>query len=183
MSASVTLAVILLVIGLFVLSLELFLPSAGLLFVIALMCIIGSLVTAFWVHVGVGAIFLLIVTILAFILPSIGFKIWKRTPIGRRMFLDHMGEDDDPQAADEDRSRSSSFDSLMGEIGKTLTPLRPVGMTEIHGRRIDTITEGVMINQGEYVRVVEVHGNRVVVRKIDMAEQPTFAPDFDEEET
>lgn len=157
MQPSLQTAVLLLLAGIFLLALELFIPSAGMLFVLAMVCVIGSIVTAFLIDSTYGAGFVVVVFILAMILPGIGFQIWKRSPIGRRMFLET------PRTDDEEESDKAV---LLGQVGRTITPLRPVGTSEFHGQRIDTVAEGVMIERGEYVRVVHVEGNRVVVRRL-----------------
>ena len=58
--------------------------------------------------------------------------------------------------------------SLIGEVGRTVTPLLPSGIIEVEGRRIDTIAEGMGIEPGTLVRVVDVRGNRVIVRKLEL---------------
>ena len=161
---SIEQAILLLVIGLAILVLELFLPSAGLLFVVALICVVGSVVVAFMTSATSGGAMIVVVVILAMILPGIGLKLWKMTPIGRRMFLDEPPSDEDAGATP---SGFSDYHGLMGEIGRTLTPLRPSGTTDFSGRRVDTVSEGVMIERGELVRVVAVEGRRIVVRRYE----------------
>lgn len=183
---SLELAVLLLIAGLFILVLELFIPSAGTLFIVALGCILGSVVVAFMVSSMLGLIFFIVVCLLAIILPGIGLEMWKRSPIGRRMMLGVPGpsgsalEDQVDPVPGLDAVASppvSHFDyaSLRGAVGRTLTPLRPSGMTEFSGRRIDTVTEGVMIERGVFVKVIDVQGNRVIVRQYTPAEEKTWS--------
>lgn len=165
MSGPTGTALLLLLSGIFVLFLELFIPSAGFLLVVGILCVGASLIVAFASGgMQTGFAFLTAVCVLTPILSWGGFQLWKRSPFGRRMFLD---------ASDDARSSiSSAGDELaedaigVGQIGRTLTPLRPAGMTDFMGRRIDTVSEGVMIERGEFVRVVEIQGNRVVVRRL-----------------
>lgn len=165
MEPSLQLAILLLVAGIFVLALELVIPSAGMLFLVAAGCVIGSVVVAFLVDTRYGTGFLFLVMVLSVILPGIGFQLWKRSPIGRRMFLQSpfLEEAPDQQTA----ASGDHLDSLLGQVGRTLTPLRPAGISEFSGRRVDTVAEGVMIERGEWVKVVHVQGNRVVVRKTE----------------
>lgn len=166
MGISLPTAIILLLAGVFLLFLEMFIPSAGLLFICASCCVVGSLIIAFIIDIKLGGVFLFIVLVLAVTLPGILFQIWKRTPIGRRMFLNVPPADAD---AAED-SVDAGYRSLMGEVGKTLTPLRPAGTTEFSGRRVDTVAEGILIEPGSWVKVVDVQGRRVVVRQIEAIE-------------
>lgn len=55
-------------------------------------------------------------------------------------------------------------DSLQGATGVALTDLRPSGMADIDGRRIDVVTEGGYVASGEQVEVIADHGYRRVVR-------------------
>lgn len=52
---------------------------------------------------------------------------------------------------------------LIGVTGSVLTPLRPAGTILIGERRMDAVAQGQLIDKGATVRVIEVHGNRVVV--------------------
>jgi membrane-bound serine protease (ClpP class) len=53
---------------------------------------------------------------------------------------------------------------LLGKKGKTITPLRPAGIAEFEGRRVDVVSEGEFIPQDTSVKVIKVEGGRVVVR-------------------
>ena len=55
---------------------------------------------------------------------------------------------------------------LLNCTGVTITRLRPSGTAFINGNRVDVVTEGGMIDQGESIKVVAVEGARVVVREI-----------------
>jgi len=61
----------------------------------------------------------------------------------------------------------SELERLKGRYGRTLTPMRPSGSVEIDGRRIDALTEGMMLAAGVWVRCVDVKGSRVTVRQVD----------------
>jgi len=57
---------------------------------------------------------------------------------------------------------------LVGLEGETLTPLRPSGTVKINDKRIDVVSEGDFIDQGEPVVVLSAVGSRVVVsRKVE----------------
>lgn len=56
---------------------------------------------------------------------------------------------------------------LIGAIGSVLTPLRPAGTVLIGERRIDAVAQGQLIDKGARVRIIEVHGNRVVVESTE----------------
>jgi membrane-bound serine protease (ClpP class) len=67
---------------------------------------------------------------------------------------------------------SSSVDerlaaSLVGKVGTTFTALRPAGMAVIDDVKVDVVSAGDFVEKGAEVKVIEISGNRVVVRKID----------------
>jgi membrane-bound serine protease (ClpP class) len=56
--------------------------------------------------------------------------------------------------------------ALLGAIGTAATPLRPAGMAQFGDRYVDVITEGGYVEPGARVQVIEVEGNRIVVKLI-----------------
>jgi membrane-bound serine protease (ClpP class) len=56
---------------------------------------------------------------------------------------------------------------LVGREGITLTALRPSGMASIDGKKIDVVTQGEYIEKDVPVLVVDNSGNRVVVRQAE----------------
>lgn len=55
---------------------------------------------------------------------------------------------------------------LLHGTGTALTQLRPSGVAQINGQRVDVVTEGGLIERGTPVRVVVVEGARIVVRAV-----------------
>lgn len=73
-------------------------------------------------------------------------------------------------ATDAGYSASASRDDLIGLTGKSLSDLHPSGPVRLNGRKVDVITHGEFIPQNEKVKVVEVHGSRVIVEKVKPGE-------------
>jgi len=71
----------------------------------------------------------------------------------------------------EDGKEFKSFDAsrsdLKGKRGVALTDLRPAGIAEIEGSRIDVVSEAGFVTQGSKIKVIEVAGSRIVVRQIE----------------
>lgn len=65
---------------------------------------------------------------------------------------------------------AASTSDLLGQRGTALTALRPAGTAIVGERRLDVVTRGAFIEQGQGVRVVEAHGSRVVVEAIENGE-------------
>ena len=55
---------------------------------------------------------------------------------------------------------------LLNGTGTALTQLRPSGVAQINGQRVDVVTEGGLIERGTAVKVVAVEGARIVVRAV-----------------
>ena len=53
---------------------------------------------------------------------------------------------------------------LLNGTGTAVTQLRPSGVANINGQRVDVVTEGGLIERGTPVKVVAVEGARIVVR-------------------
>ncbi len=61
---------------------------------------------------------------------------------------------------------------LLGKTGRALSKLRPAGIAELDGRRVDVVSEGEFIDAGSTIQVLLVDGNRVVVKKVQGEGQP-----------
>lgn len=72
----------------------------------------------------------------------------------------------------ESTSRQSGYQSsdqradLLGQVGQTVTPLRPGGAAMFGEHRQDVMAQGEFIENGRPVKVVEVQGNRIVVEEV-----------------
>jgi membrane-bound serine protease (ClpP class) len=64
-------------------------------------------------------------------------------------------------------SGAAPVGARVGAHGTGVTSLRPAGIVELDGRRVDVVTEGDYIEAGREVEVVEDAGSRVVVRRRD----------------
>lgn len=58
-------------------------------------------------------------------------------------------------------------EELLGKRGIVVTELRPSGSALIADKLVDVISEGAFLTKGEKIIVVAVHGNRVLVRKVN----------------
>ncbi|MBQ7277954.1 MAG: hypothetical protein IJR17_01945 [Clostridia bacterium] len=53
---------------------------------------------------------------------------------------------------------------LMGKSGTAITPLRPTGVAEIEGERVNVSTRGSFIDAGSQVTVIALEGLNVIVK-------------------
>lgn len=155
-----TIAFVLLGVGLLLIVLELMFPSLGALGVSAAICLIGAISFAFGVDRDTGIAFLVATALLVPAAIMLGFKLLPHSPLGK--VLVNRGTSFADTAAVDVRDRS-----LVGKIGVAENLLRPVGTIHIEGRRVDVVSRGEPIEAGARVRVLEVEGNRVVVVRDD----------------
>lgn len=55
----------------------------------------------------------------------------------------------------------------VGDIGRVLSPLRPCGTVRFGETIVDVVARAEFLQKGDNVRILEIHGNRVVVGKIE----------------
>lgn len=150
---------LLLAAGLLLLVAEAFIPSGGLIGVLALSCVGLSLWKAFTHSTALGVGFLAADLMLLPTAMIAVLYLWERTPMAKRVFLAP------PSPEDIEVSHSSQrLDHLVGELGRALTPLRPSGVVDFDGRRLDGLSEDGLIPSGALVRAVRVRGGQLVVR-------------------
>ena len=56
--------------------------------------------------------------------------------------------------------------SLLGAVGISMTVLRPAGTVRFADEFVDVVTDGSYIPAGTRVQVIEVEGNRIVVKEV-----------------
>jgi membrane-bound serine protease (ClpP class) len=162
-SMNLTLGLVLIVAGFLLLAAELFIPTGGVLFVLSVSSIAVGVALVFRYNTTAG-LCALVGVFLA--LPTIGgllMHLWPRTPVGRRFFLAAPAED----ATMASLPVNLELEQLKGRFGRTLSSLRPAGVVDFDGRRIDTITEGMMVDPGQWVRCIDVRAGKVIVRPVD----------------
>jgi len=93
-----------------------------------------------------------------FISIVVGMFIISKTRAGKHLILDSS------QQAAAGWVASESDASLVGAHGEVHSALRPAGTIVINNKRIDAVSDGAFIDKGVRVRVIEVHGSRVVVQ-------------------
>ncbi len=153
---SVGAVMLLAIVGLLLIVAEVFFLSFGVLALMSGAALIGAVFLAFQDGDGFGTAMLVGEAIVAPVVAWAAFRALPLTPFGRALMLEGPRRDDVAHVA--------AAAALLHKTGTVLSPLRPAGYASIEGRRIDVVTRGEMVDSGATVRVVEVAGNRVVVR-------------------
>ena len=157
-----------LLLGSLLLMAEVFFPSGGALgffsaaaFLGAVYCAYssGGLMQGMWFAAGE-------VVLAPFLLYG-AFKALPHTPMGKVLI--------GAAPTEEEVLPEKEHEGLLGRVGVARSKMLPAGSIEIEGRVIDAVSQGQAIEPGEYIKVVEVRGNRVVVRRAPTDERPTDA--------
>lgn len=161
MESLLIIGIVLLAAALLLILAEVFIPSGGLISLIAAAIGIAGIVCLFRVDAKWGAAGTLAAIVLA---PSVfffGLRVLPSTGIGRKMLFGESGRHD-PVLKDS----AGEFDALLGMEGDALTDLRPVGAIRIGGKRVDALSEVSFIRAGTRIRVTAVEGAQVKVRPV-----------------
>jgi len=169
MTGLLTLGLALLVIGLLLMLGDLLLPTGGVLAVVGIGIVIVGVVMMFIYDNIVGLWTLLGVFVAIPIIGGVLVRLWPHTPMGKRLMLT-------PPETEEATSLPlhKEMEEYRGRIGQAASSLRPSGIVDFDGRRVDCITEGMMVDPGQWVRCVTVQGGKVVVRLIDKPDLTTL---------
>src|SRR5262249_48858518 len=169
----------LIVLGLVFLASELILPSFGVFFVLGLAGLVVGIAMTFSPDSGgstvQGLVTLIVVFIIVPLLGPILLHYWPKTALGRRFFLTGTHEDDTLAAM----PTNLELEQLRGRYGKAVSALRPAGVVNFDGKRVDCISDGNLIDPGQWVRCIDVRAGTVLVRQV---ERPPDLADFDPRE-
>lgn len=159
-------AFLLMALGLALLVAEVFIPSGGMILVLAIICLGGSIWCAWTVWWDTNRIgWWIYLASLFFLIPSsVGAALFAlpRTSFGRRILLDAPTLDEVTPYARE----TAHLQSMLGRSGKTLSLLNPGGLVLVDGQRLHAESEGMVLDSGTEIEVVGVRGNRLLVREL-----------------
>ena len=128
--------------------------------VVGVMGVLGAavgVVVAFAEFGPVGGVGTLAATLLA--AGGMAYLIYDSGAWDRFVLSDSLRRD-----ADEDAVEVESRSRLLGKTGTAVTPLRPGGVADLGGERVEVETEGAFVAAGSAVRVVALNRQRVLVR-------------------
>lgn len=166
-------ALFLLFLGLGLIVLEVFIPSGGILGTLAGLSLVVAVVLAFMCDVWIGIGVLAAVIVIGPTCLGAALHFWPQTPMGKKILLNVPTAEevlpDDPQ-----RKR---LKALVGCVGQAKSKMLPSGAVVVEGHTVDAVSEGTAIEPGQLVRVVEVRGNRVLVRPLEAEDAAAVKPE------
>jgi membrane-bound serine protease (ClpP class) len=158
--------------GIVLLAIEVFVtPGFGIIGVLGLAALLGGLGLAL---VGAGATGTAVVgaigRVATSLLVAIGaalilLRFLPRLPFGRRLILDTR-----LAASAGYGSTPESDRAWLGKRGTVVSTLRPAGIADFEGERVDVVSEGDFIEAGAPITVIRADGNRIVVRALPRKE-------------
>jgi membrane-bound ClpP family serine protease len=154
-------SVVLLLVGIGVVAAEMFVPSGGVLGVLAGFCFVGGIVVAFTDSLQTGFIMLGITTLAVPVLVGLAIQWWPHTPIGRRILIPPP---DNPDDVLPDTPEYRDLKLLVGRRGRSRGKMLPGGIVVIDHRSYEANSVGMAIEAGVPVEVVAVNMSRLVVR-------------------
>jgi len=141
---------------------EVFVPSGGLISIFALVCLIGGVViffrhsaTAGWVGVVIALIMIPSVLVIA-------YKLFPKSRFGKSVTLTPPQREQGDAVPD-----TTELKKLLGAVGVVLTPLRPVGMCDFSGQRVECVAESGYVDKGKKVKVIDVESTQLTVRMVE----------------
>ncbi|MEZ6127346.1 MAG: NfeD family protein [Planctomycetaceae bacterium] len=158
------LATILLIVGLFLLALELMIPSFGIIGLLSALALLVSAWSAwqawwgtspgfFWTYAGFWVLGI------PSVLGGVLFLL-QNTKMGDYVVLRGPAKEEMVPLAEE-RSR---LETLIGKIGTASSLLTPGGMVTIDGNRFHAESPGMVVESGSAIQVMGVKANRLVVK-------------------
>jgi len=166
-----TWAIVLLLGGLALMILEAFVPSGGALGTLAVIAVLAGVGMAYYSGPLEGTMLLLTAVVATPVCIYLVLKWWPNTPLGKRVLLRAPTSEE----VLPDNPHFRSLRELVGKVGKAKSLMLPSGAIVIDGRVIDAVSEGMAIEAGQSVKVVEVRANRVVVRPLTPEEEQQLA--------
>lgn len=150
------------VVGIALLVVEAFVPGFGLPGISGVVMEIVAIVLT-WVNHGPVAALGLTIIVLALIAIAISVSLRSATKgkLSRsKLVLQHQESNEAGYRSQEDMK------VFLGKEGKTTTVLRPTGMAEFDGVKLNVVSEGEFVPAGTRVRIALVEGSRIVVRVV-----------------
>lgn len=160
------LATVMLLVGLFLLGLEFFVPSFGMILVVAILSLIVSFWSAYKAWWGVSPLFFwtYVVILIAGVPGALmgAVTLIQKTALGKRMILAPAPVFD---------TAPNPLEKLVGQHGIAQTLMTPGGIVAVHNERHHAESSGMLIEARTPVLVVSVRSSRLVVRPLTDADR------------
>lgn len=151
-----------LVVGLGLIVLEAFMPGFGL---PGIAGVILHVVAVVFTWINHGPVAALGMTVILLSIIAIAISISLRSAANGKLSRSRivLNETESNEAG---YRSSEDMQVFLGKEGVTTTVLRPTGMAEFDGVKLNVVSDGEFIQPGKKVQIARVEGSRIVVRTI-----------------
>lgn len=146
-----------LITGVALLVVEVFVPGFGLPGISGIVLLVIGIVLTWNTY---GPVAGLAVTLIALALAGISISISVKSAATGKLSKSALILNEVTQPAEHEEG-----DALLGKEGVTDTVLNPVGIAVFDGVRLNVVSEGSYLEKGVKVKVQQVEGNKIIVRK------------------
>lgn len=150
------LSVVLLIVGFVLMVIEMYIPGFGVCGITGGIMLIGGIIAARPTPLQALIMVVVLVALLCIVLSVSIHSASKGRFAKSKLVLNDVSVE---------HVQSEDLDYFVGKSGITLTVLRPAGMAEFDGVKLNVVSDGEFISSGAQVDVTRVDGNRIVVRK------------------
>ncbi len=150
-------------IGIGLLMLEAFLPGFGAPGITGVILEVITLVMVWYEHGPLATLAVLLIVLLVLAIAiSMSLKSATSGRISKSALIHHGTE------SNEDGYRSTEdLNVFLGKEGVTSTVLRPTGIADFEGVRLNVSSEGDFVAAGTRVRIVKVEGSKILVKAVN----------------
>ena len=141
---------------------EVFIPSGGLISILAIASAIGGIIVCFSHGLLAGWIGLIFALIMIPSVLIIAYKVLPKTRFGQQVTLAPPERQQGDAIPD-----TNELKQMLGATGTVLTPLRPVGMCDFSGQRVECVAESGYVDKGKKIKVIDVESTKLTVRLIE----------------
>lgn len=151
--------IICLLLGIVCLIVEMFTPGFGVAGGVGFLSLIAAIVMQIgWGSPQMALLIIAIVLCIIVLALVIFIRSFQRGRLSRSFLVLKESIDGASSSLGDDSAKA-----LIGKFGTAVTSLRPSGIVEIDGKRLDVMTAGAFVDKGNSVRVTAVDGVEILV--------------------
>ena len=154
---------ILLILGLLFLLAEIIIPGFGIMGILGIILFVVGIILTASTFIEALVMFLILLLILAIVIILV-VRSASKGRLSKTLVLS------DSLSKEKGFSAVEDMKVFLGKEGKAITMLRPAGIGQFEGVRLDVVTEGSYIEEDSDIKITEVVGRRIVVDVIESKE-------------
>lgn len=150
--------IVLLLVGFVLVVIEMYVPGFGVPGIVGILMLIAGV---YFAHPSPLGAVIMVLVIVAFL--CIALSICLHSAASGRLSKSRLVLHD--VATKAETAETNDMNYFVGKTGETRTVLRPAGMAEFDGVKLNVVSDGEYIASGAKVVIARVEGNRIVVQE------------------